>query len=71
MAVGQAVGALFGDNPVGFVVGQVVGAAATLLIGAASGLVSLFTLFGFALPWAAPAAVIPVSDGYLFELGLV
>ena len=71
MAVGAAVGALFGDNPVGFVVGQVVGAAATLLIGAASGLVSLFTLFGFAPPWAAPAAVIPVSDGYLFELGLV
>ncbi|MEX1175107.1 MAG: hypothetical protein WEB51_06015 [Mycobacterium sp.] len=72
MAVGQAIGALFGNNPIGFVVGQVVGAAATLLIGAASGLMSLFSLFGFAPPWApATAAVGPVADGYRFELSRV
>ena len=71
MAVGAAVGALFGDNPIGFVVGQVVGATATLLIGAASGLVSLFNLFGFAPPWAAAAAVSSGADSYLLELSRV
>lgn len=44
-AVGQGIGALFGDNPVGFVVGQVAGAAAAIAIGMASGLAGLINLF--------------------------
>jgi hypothetical protein len=46
------VGALFGDNPIGFVVGQVVGATATLVIGVAAGLASLFNFFGGVTPAA-------------------
>lgn len=69
-AVGQAVGSLFGDNLVGVVVSQVVGTAATLLIGVASGIASLLNFFGFAVPGAAAAADDSLrADSYLFEWG--
>ncbi|MGV1089584.1 MAG: hypothetical protein ACOYBX_16535, partial [Mycobacterium sp.] len=44
-AVGQGIGSLFGDNPVGFIVAQVTGAAASIAIGMASGLAALINLF--------------------------
>lgn len=69
VAVGEAVGSLFGDNPVGFLVSQVVGAAAaTLLIGVASGLASLFNLFGFTMPGAA-AVSLPFGSSYAIDVG--
>ena len=59
MAVGQGVGSLFGVNPVGFVVGQVVGITATLVIGVGSGIALIFN--AFSVPVVAPAA----ADGLL------
>ena len=44
-AVGQGIGALFGDNPIGFIVGQVAGVAASIGIVMASGLAGLINLF--------------------------
>ncbi|WP_167106462.1 hypothetical protein [Mycobacterium sp. DL592] len=65
MAIGQGIGSLLGDNPVGAIVGGVIGTAATLLLSAASGLTLLFNglrnLFGGA------AAVAPASSIYLIE----
>ncbi|WP_163806739.1 beta strand repeat-containing protein [Mycolicibacterium anyangense] len=65
MAVGQGIGSLLGDNPVGFIVGGVVGVAATVLIGAASGLTLLVNglrnLFGGA-PAASSASVLYVIE---------
>ncbi|QEN12585.1 hypothetical protein ACRDU6_07755 [Mycolicibacterium sp. ELW1] len=60
MALGQGIGSLFGANPVGFLVGQVTGATAALLIGLLSG-VSLIVdqVSGSA------AAVAPRSNSYL------
>ncbi len=65
LAVGQGIGALFGDNPVGFFVGQVVGAAAALVIGIVSGAAVLFNLTG-----AAGAATVPAANSYLVVLRL-
>ncbi|AQT78674.1 hypothetical protein B1R94_04565 [Mycolicibacterium litorale] len=56
VAVGQGIGALFGDNPLGFLVGQVVGAAAALVIGIMSGAAVLFNLAG--------AATVPAANSY-------
>ena len=50
---GKAIGALLGSNPVAAVVGGAVGAAATVLIGLASGLLLLFNGFSVATPAAA------------------
>lgn len=46
MAVGQGIGAMFGDNAVTYAVGQVIGAAAALTIGMASATVQLLDKVG-------------------------
>lgn len=43
-AIGEAVGALFGDNPIGDIVGWAAGGAATLVIGFLAGIALLFNL---------------------------
>lgn len=65
LAVGQGIGALFGDNPVGFLVGQVVGAAAALVIGMVSGAAVLFNLAG-----GSGTATVPAANSYLVVLRL-
>lgn len=51
-AVGQAIGTIFGDNPIGEFVGWVAGGAATVAIGFLAGIALLFNLV------PAPAAVV-------------
>lgn len=57
-AVGQGVGALIGDNPIGALVGQVVGVTATLVIGVVSG----FTLLFQGLTSVFGAAAVPAGS---------
>jgi hypothetical protein len=64
--VGAAAGALVGDNPIGFNVGQVVGAAATVIIGLAAVVASVFNLFEVTQPAAAAG-----GGSYLIEQGRV
>ena len=67
-AIGKGVGALFGDNPVGAVVGWVVGGAATLAIRVFAGITLLFNP-GFTLvPPAAAEPVLVGSGGSVFLL---
>lgn len=58
-AVGQGLGALFGDNPIGFFVGKLAGAAATLLIGMASGTTLLFDGLNSLVGGAAAFELVP------------
>jgi len=43
-AIGEAVGTLFGDNPIADFIGWVTGGAATMVIGILSGFALLFNL---------------------------
>ncbi len=47
MSIGQGIGSIFGENPLGYVIGIAAGATATVVIGVAAGIVNLYTwLFG-------------------------
>jgi hypothetical protein len=65
MALGQGIGALFGDNPVAFAIGQMAGVTAALLIGLASGAALVFNQAA-----GAGATSVPSSSPYLVVLRL-
>ena len=67
-SLGQAVGSLFGDNPVGSIVGWVAGGAATLVIGLASGLTLLFT-GGVGPVYGSGTASDSTANSRFFEVG--
>jgi hypothetical protein len=60
-AIGRGIGALLGDNPVAFAVGQLAGVAAALFFGFASGAAQLFGATG----GGAAAASIPTGNSFL------
>jgi hypothetical protein len=64
-AVGQGVGALFGDNPIGALVGKVAGAAATAVIGFLCSIGGMFV----GVQSASPTAAVGTSkSGYSYLL---
>ena len=70
MALGQGVGSLFGINPVGFVVGQVVGITATLVIGVGSGVAMIVNAFSVPIVPAAADGLLVVEFGVVqFDTG--
>ncbi len=67
-AIGQGVGALFGNNPIGFIVGQVTGVAATIAVGMASGLAGLVNLFAPGFLTSLLGAINPAASVYLVNV---